>query len=793
MRHSRAHGRVPAALNLSSSAHEALPGLGEALSPLHATHGSPHPRDARPDLPRPPASARSLGVFPEAPADPFAAFAPHSASALSASGGPPLYLANDRARPPSPGRTALGAPSHSPAAPGAPPPRARSADTTAVLPSPSFPRRPVSAADTRPLPHAALPSAPASPAPPDGALRTPRSASFATARLPYTAAAAAASDQRTQLFVRNLPYSVRWQDVKDLFRRAGTVLRADVHLTSDNRSCGTGTVLFATEDDALRALDALHGYTWQGRVLDVQLERDSLPTSRRSSAAGPASASASAPASQRGSISEEPRTRTPVHAAFPPLGAEALPPPPMPLMSYLARRADASVDAAWPPFPVAPMPPPPAPAALPFPGRVLFIGNLPFHCQWQDLKDLFRAAGNIQRADVALNADGRSRGFGTVLFASPEDAQNAVRLYHGYEFNGRVLKVHFDRLAHYGPASTAVPTDPAQYTAAFAPHAPPPDAALGAIDGETLDVPSPRAAPPDAPARDDAPSPRTVPDAPADAAPAPGPQKPAAAHAARRGSHHGAPPAARRPGRIALPPLPTAGAGAGAAAAAAAATPGLGMPMTPGMPGFIMRPMLDTPPLYPSMLSPGAGPWSPLSPATAPHAFFGGVPPYMNPAPGAPLDYLGGAPPAGYAMNADAGGASAFFPHAGNLPPTPHWSQPARPRAAAPAFTPAALGEGVQPTPGAPQRAAADAPATDEYPFPSVVPPPESTPSAVQSSTKELTDAIAKLSVHGAARSPRATADTGDSCEAAEKAISRLREGLATSPHADASALPRAS
>ena len=65
---------------------------------------------------------------------------------------------------------------------------------------------------------------------------------------------AAASDQRTQLHVRNLPYSVRWQDVKDLFRRAGTVLRVDVHLTADNRSCGTGTVLLATEDDALRAV-----------------------------------------------------------------------------------------------------------------------------------------------------------------------------------------------------------------------------------------------------------------------------------------------------------------------------------------------------------------------------------------------------------------------------------------------------------------------------------------------------------------------------------------------------------
>lgn len=62
--------------------------------------------------------------------------------------------------------------------------------------------------------------------------------------------------------------------------------------------------------------------------------------------------------------------------------------------------------------------------------------QLPFHCQWQDLKDLFRQAGTILRADVALGPDGRSRGFGTVSFASDADAERAVVM-----FNGCVLAV----------------------------------------------------------------------------------------------------------------------------------------------------------------------------------------------------------------------------------------------------------------------------------------------------------------------------------------------------------------
>lgn len=54
-----------------------------------------------------------------------------------------------------------------------------------------------------------------------------------------------------------LPYRVRWQDLKDLFRKAGTVLRADVSLGPDNRSRGYGTVLLATAEDAGKATGKL--------------------------------------------------------------------------------------------------------------------------------------------------------------------------------------------------------------------------------------------------------------------------------------------------------------------------------------------------------------------------------------------------------------------------------------------------------------------------------------------------------------------------------------------------------
>ena len=88
-----------------------------------------------------------------------------------------------------------------------------------------------------------------------------------------------------------------------------------------------------------------------------------------------------------------------------------------------------------------------------------------FRSQWQDLKDLFRQAGTILRADVALGPDGRSRGFGTVSFATEMDAERAVSMFNGYDFNGRLLKVHYDKFSSQTPLPPSAGLTPIQPTA----------------------------------------------------------------------------------------------------------------------------------------------------------------------------------------------------------------------------------------------------------------------------------------------------------------------------------------
>jgi hypothetical protein len=63
-----------------------------------------------------------------------------------------------------------------------------------------------------------------------------------------------------------------------------------------------------------------------------------------------------------------------------------------------------------------------------------FLFKLPYQAGWQDLKDLFRTAGNIIRADINIGVDGRPKGSGTVVFETAKDAQQAISASSFYSF-----------------------------------------------------------------------------------------------------------------------------------------------------------------------------------------------------------------------------------------------------------------------------------------------------------------------------------------------------------------------
>jgi RNA recognition motif-containing protein len=76
-------------------------------------------------------------------------------------------------------------------------------------------------------------------------------------------------------------------------------------------------------------------------------------------------------------------------------------------------------------------------------GKKLFVGNLNFKTNDDDLRELFGGAGTCESATVMMDrATGRSRGFGFVEMGSDEEAQKAIQQFNGYEFQGRNLNVN---------------------------------------------------------------------------------------------------------------------------------------------------------------------------------------------------------------------------------------------------------------------------------------------------------------------------------------------------------------
>lgn len=77
-------------------------------------------------------------------------------------------------------------------------------------------------------------------------------------------------------------------------------------------------------------------------------------------------------------------------------------------------------------------------------GTRLFVGNLPFNADDQQVRTLFEQNGRtVMEVKLVTDRDtGRPRGFGFVEMGSAEDADAAMRELNGFEMGGRSLTVN---------------------------------------------------------------------------------------------------------------------------------------------------------------------------------------------------------------------------------------------------------------------------------------------------------------------------------------------------------------
>jgi RNA recognition motif-containing protein len=75
-------------------------------------------------------------------------------------------------------------------------------------------------------------------------------------------------------------------------------------------------------------------------------------------------------------------------------------------------------------------------------GKKLYVGNLSYSVDSNQLNDLFAQTGSVESANVIMDRDsGRSKGFAFVEMSDAAEAQDAIGKYNGFSLDGRAMNV----------------------------------------------------------------------------------------------------------------------------------------------------------------------------------------------------------------------------------------------------------------------------------------------------------------------------------------------------------------
>ncbi len=73
----------------------------------------------------------------------------------------------------------------------------------------------------------------------------------------------------------------------------------------------------------------------------------------------------------------------------------------------------------------------------------IYVGNLGFSINNEDLKAKFEQYGKVSSANVIMDRDtGRSKGFGFVEMSNAQEASQAISSLNGSDYEGRAMTVN---------------------------------------------------------------------------------------------------------------------------------------------------------------------------------------------------------------------------------------------------------------------------------------------------------------------------------------------------------------
>jgi len=221
-----------------------------------------------------------------------------------------------------------------------------------------------------------------------------------------------------RVFVGNLDWGTTWQDLKDHMGTAGEVKSADIFETSNGRSKGSGMVEYCEPAGAQRALDEMSETKLGERLIFVREDR------------GPSEAASGKGSKGKGKSGKgKSKDDRESNEAAPGKGGKGKGKSSKGKgKSSKGNGKGKSKDESMLYRPSDK-------------GRLLYVGNLNFDASWQDVKEVFKDYGKVIRVDTPVRDDGRSKGYGLVLYETEEEAALAIHNLHDTEFQERRLVV----------------------------------------------------------------------------------------------------------------------------------------------------------------------------------------------------------------------------------------------------------------------------------------------------------------------------------------------------------------
>ncbi|KAH0534296.1 myelin expression factor 2 [Cotesia glomerata] len=226
-----------------------------------------------------------------------------------------------------------------------------------------------------------------------------------------------------RIYVSNIPYDFRWQDLKDLFRtEVGKVAHVELFTDENDKPRGCGIVEFEDSESVKVAVEKMHRFDIKGRKLvvkeDYDVERDKygrLQSSRDhdrsrddrfrdSSRSNANRGSLVSSGSVLGSNGDKFGNTYGLSTQFlESLGING------PLVTRV------------------------------------FVANLDYKVDEKKLLEVFKLAGKVLHVELGKDKDGKSRGFGVVEYDHPVESVQAISMLHNQQLYDRRMTVRLDR------------------------------------------------------------------------------------------------------------------------------------------------------------------------------------------------------------------------------------------------------------------------------------------------------------------------------------------------------------